>query len=143
MKRLNIPIIILLFFICSCSNNSSKESSTSKESSEYPNKYSSSSTTSILNEYSYIAISGEPNEDWVGKFLRIRFDNVGGVSIRGKTKIVQLMDFEKDSEGYKYFTVKDLSDDYLREVFIFWFDNDGGKNGFGPNIKSWQEAIPK
>ena len=53
------------------------------------------------------------------------------------------MDYDKDDEGYKYFSVKDLSDGYLREVFFFWFGNFGQKNDFGPNIKMWKEAIPK
>lgn len=102
-----------------------------------------SSSNSILNNYSYINLSGEPDEDWVGKYLKIEFDHNGGRSIAGKTKIVHLQDYEKDYEGYKYFTVKDLSDGYLQEVFFFWFGNTGGKNGFGPNIKSWKEAKPK
>ena len=95
------------------------------------------------NNYTFVKLQGTPNRNWVGKYLNIRFDNSGGKSISDKTKIVKLLDYSEDSEGYKYFMVKDMTDGYLNEIYIFWFGNDGGKNGFGPNIESWKEAIPK
>ena len=93
---------------------------------------------SVLNKFSYTSI-GSPSEDWVGKHLKIKFANIGGKSIRGKTKIVELIDYDKDDEGYKYFTVKDLSDGYLETMYLFWFNN----TDFGPSIISWEEATPK
>ena len=101
------------------------------------------SSNSILNNFSYITLSSEPDEDWVGKYLKIQFDNTGSNLMAGKTKIIQLVDYNKDDEGYKYFSVKDLSDGIIQDIYFFWFGNYGSKNGFGPNIKLWKEAIPK
>ena len=106
-------------------------------------KSNASKSNPVMNSYSYKSISGEPNEDWVGRILKIQFDGNGGRSLAGKTKIVQIQDYDKDSEGYKFFSVKDLSDGYLQEIYLYWFGNLGGKNGFGPNIQEWKEAIPK
>ena len=125
-------LLCLPLLIINCGGDSSKTKSSN-----------TSNSNSVINSYSYTSISGEPNEDWVGKFLKIQFDGMGGRSIAGKTKIVQILDYDKDDEGYKFFSVKDLSGGYLQEVFFFWFGNYGGKNGFGPNIQEWKEAIPK
>jgi hypothetical protein len=72
-----------------------------------------------------------------------KIDNTGSKLMAGKIKIIQLVDYNKDDEGYKYFSVKDLSDGIIQDIYFFWFGNYGSKNGFGPNIKLWKEAIPK
>ena len=123
----NISFICIPFLIIFCDGKSSRDKS----------------SNSVINSYSYISISGKPNEDWVGKYLKIQFDNTGSKLMAGKTKIIQLVDYNKDDEGYKYFSVKDLSDGIIQDIYFFWFGNFGGKNGFGPNIKLWKEAIPK
>ena len=117
--------------------------STPQKSKKTTSAINETNKVSILDKYSYSPIKGKPKKRWVGKLLKIEFDMVGGWSIRGKTKIVELLGYGKDDEGYKYFDVKDLSDGYLEQVFFFWFGNDNHKNDIGPNIKSWKEAIPK
>jgi|TARA_B100001964_G_C14206776_1_gene588527 hypothetical protein len=130
MKKLMKTLVVFAIplFIIMCEGGSSKNKS---------------SSNSILNNYSYINITGEPDEDWVGKYLKIQFDNTGSKLMAGKIKIIQLVDYNKDDEGYKYFSVKDLSDGIIQDIYFFWFGNYGSKNGFGPNIKLWKEAIPK
>ena len=130
MNRLikTLVVFVFPFFIIVCDGGSSK---------------TKSSSNSILNNYSYVTLSSQPDEDWVGKYLKIQFDNTGSKLMAGKTKIIQLVDYNKDDEGYKYFSVKDLSDGIIQDIYFFWFGNYGGKNGFGPNIKLWKEAIPK
>jgi len=101
-------------------------------------------TVSLFDKYSYSELSGKPSKTWVGKYLKIGFNIKSGKSLAGKTKIIHLLSSEKDSDGYLYFNVKDLSNGYLQEVYYFWFLNvSRNKNEFGPTIISWQEAIPK
>lgn len=100
--------------------------------------------SSILEKYSYVDLSDLPNKNWVGKSIKIKFDNTGSKLIRGRTKIIQLLDYNKDADGYTYFSVKDLdssADMFFSEIYLYWFANAGGQNGFGPNIMSWEEAI--
>ena len=96
---------------------------------------------SAEDDYEYRLLLDDPNKTWVGKTIKVSFDYRGGKSIRNKTKILELVSFEKDSDGLEYFKVKDISDGYLQELYFFWFHNSKNKNGVGPNITFFEEAI--
>ncbi len=135
-------LIFLPYFLINCDNNASE-----KKSNVIIKKLPKTSDKgSILDIYSYVDLPGLPSKDWVGKSIKIKFDNTGSKLIRGRTKIIHLLDYDRDVEGFKYFSVKDLdssADMFFSEIFFYWFGNTDGKNGFGPNIVSWEEAIPK
>lgn len=144
MKKI-ITILILIslpYFLINCDNSASIKKSTVA----IKKLSTTSNSSSILDKYSYAVLPGLPNNDWVGKSIKIKFDNTGSRLIAGKTKIIQLLNYGTDSEGYKYFSIKDLdssADMFFSEIYFYWFGNTGGKNGFGPNIMSWEEAIQK
>jgi len=92
----------------------------------------------VIYDYSYEPLLESPNKNWVGKNLKISFDSQGGRSIANKTKIVKVLSYQKDNEGFEYFKVKDISHNYVNELYFFWFENRGG-----PSIKYYEEAIKK
>lgn len=131
-------IFLMLFLIVSCDNKPSYEKAKTSNDN-FSTKYSSEINKSILKDFTYSNLIEYPSEDWIGRYIKIKFAKLGGISINGKTKIVFVKSFEKDVDGYSYLGVKDLSDDYLSEVYVFWFNN----SQFGPKIISWEEAFPK
>ncbi len=135
-------IISLSYFLINCDNSDSNKKST-VTIEKLPTTLNNNS---LLDKYSYVALPGLPKSDWIGKSIKIKFDDTGSKLIAGRTKIIQLLNYGTDSDGYKYFSIKDLdssADMFFSEIYYYWFGNAGGKNGFGPNIMSWEEAIQK
>jgi hypothetical protein len=80
-----------------------------------------------------------PDETWVNHTIEVSFDGGGWSNkLKFKTKKLKITGYGVDSDGYKYLSVKDLTDGYLSQLFVFWFNNKNGRIESGPNIDSYK-----
>lgn len=90
----------------------------------YPMK---SDCSSLISKYDLVEPLFPIGKRDVGKTLLLEFGSKGVKSLAGKNLLVYVNDFLKDSEGYEYFAVNDLSSGYLKELYLEWF---GFSNSF-------------
>jgi hypothetical protein len=92
----------------------------------------------IIQERNAVPPNDTPDRSWVNHTIEVTFDKVGGRNINGKTKKIKILEFKTDSDGYEYFSVEDLTDQDINQLYIFWFDNLDGKQEAAPNIVTYK-----